>query len=176
MTEPHVEGNSLIPRDYSDGNLTQGNILIPRDYSDGNLTQFSDKFPPDLETLGVDQESFQQTISTINGYFEQAETVGCKTFVEGCVGCLSFFTLYLCWENHYSRVMGELALFLTKENKKYSEWNVEWKNPLQNGLLHLEILHHADSDEAKKKKKKSKKEGRVNDIENPKSRKQRKDL
>lgn len=50
-------------------------IQISRDYSNGNMTQFSDKFPAELENLGIDEELFQSTITKVNSYFEEAETV-----------------------------------------------------------------------------------------------------
>jgi hypothetical protein len=94
-------------------------IQIARDYSDGNLTQFSDKFPAELENLGIDEELFQSTISQgqqllrggRNGslYFHLVK-VNCGTFWEGCLGCLSFFTLYLCVENKYSQSHGRTSL------------------------------------------------------------------
>lgn len=80
-------------------------VIVERDYSmGGNITRFRHDFPSRLKLWDVTEEEFRRTIMEINRLFSEAESLGCITFFEGCVGCLSLFSLFLCYENHYQKV------------------------------------------------------------------------
>lgn len=40
----------------------------------------------------------------INAIFEEAEDLSCMTFTEGCLGCLTGYTIHYCFKTHYERV------------------------------------------------------------------------
>ena len=40
----------------------------------------------------------------INAIFEEAEDLSCTTFTEGCLGCLTGYTIHYCFKTHYERV------------------------------------------------------------------------
>mmetsp|Transcript_21410 Transcript_21410/g.29956 ORF Transcript_21410/g.29956 Transcript_21410/m.29956 type:complete len:149 (-) Transcript_21410:2902-3348(-) len=124
-------------------------IVIPRDYSHtGNYTRFDTKFPPQLAKRDITPSEFEHTISQINNYFIEAESINFVTFLEGFLGCLSLFTIFLCYDNRYKKVVHDLESFLTEENKNvYRKKGLEILNPIGNGLLELEIrvLHPKES-------------------------------
>ncbi len=102
----------------------------------------------------ITKEEFTKTIKQINSYFQDAEEVTCTTFIEGCVGCLSFFSLFLCYTNHYkqvdiaikfpyvfAKVLRQLDEYLQSENETlYSKHGLEILNPLANGLLEVSFI------------------------------------
>ena len=52
----------------------------------------------------VDEATFRQTMEEINAIFEEAEDLSCMTFTEGCLGCLTGYTIHYCFKTHYERV------------------------------------------------------------------------
>jgi len=69
-------------------------IVIQRDYSRGTLTRFDETYPADLQGK-VTPEEYKGTIDQINDYFLEAETIDFSTFLDGCLGCLSLFSIFL---------------------------------------------------------------------------------
>lgn len=57
-------------------------------------------------TTQVTPEEYKHTIEAINTFFLEAETVDFRTFAEGCVGCLSLFSIFLCYDDKYKKVCG----------------------------------------------------------------------
>jgi len=79
------------------GGLKAGDkISIPRDYSRGIGIRFDETFPPDLEDV-IDPADFTETISRVNECFAEAEKANIYTFLEGCLGCLTFFFYFLMY-------------------------------------------------------------------------------
>jgi hypothetical protein len=112
--------------------MTSKKIFIQRDYSFGTAVRFSTDFPRELSGKvtsnkpltvwkecfwirfylpappppfkQVDEATFRQTMEEINAIFEEAEDLSCMTFTEGCLGCLTGYTIHYCFKTHYERV------------------------------------------------------------------------
>ena len=108
--------------------MTSKKIFIQRDYSFGTAVRFSTDFPRELSgkvtsnkvltvwkkllkfgfststPTQVDEATFRQTMEEINAIFEEAEDLSCMTFTEGCLGCLTGYTIHYCFKTHYERV------------------------------------------------------------------------
>jgi len=121
---------------------TDSRILIPRDYSHSvNVTCFDDTYPERLKQYGISEEQFKQTIRILNSLYFSSEETNCTTFMEGCVGCLSLFSLFLCYETNYKKVLRRIDIFLQQENDRiYAPKGLQILNPINNGLLELEII------------------------------------
>jgi len=52
----------------------------------------------------VEEASYRDTIEYINAMFEDAEALGCRTYTEGCLACLTGYTIHYCFKTHYERV------------------------------------------------------------------------
>jgi len=114
-------------------------IVVPRDYSI-YVTKFDETYPAELKKQKVSEDEFKHTIQRINELFKDAETLSWTTFCEGCVGCLTLFSIFLCYENQYKKIVRELDIFIESENERvYRKKGLELLNPISNGLLELEI-------------------------------------
>ncbi|KAG9488754.1 hypothetical protein GDO78_004989 [Eleutherodactylus coqui] len=80
-----------------------GKVFIQRDYTNGTLCQFQTKFPSELETR-VDRQQFEETVRTLNNLYAEAEKLGGQSYLEGCLACLTAYTIFLCMETHYEKV------------------------------------------------------------------------
>ncbi|MGH0179849.1 UNVERIFIED_CONTAM: hypothetical protein FKN15_002623, partial [Acipenser sinensis] len=90
-------------------------VFVQRDYSTGTTCQFQMKFLPELENR-IDRQQFEETVRTLNNLYAEAEKIGGKSYLEGCLACLTAYTIFLCMETHYEKVRAppcELA-FLKK--------------------------------------------------------------
>ena len=111
-------------------------FVVHRDYSNGLLTQWEDVFPAGLEEYGVSEDQFHNTIQTLNQMFSQTEYYGCTTCLESLVGCMTFYSYYLCFSGQYERGKKMIEIYLEEQNSTvYSE--VIWLNPFRNGLLNV---------------------------------------
>eukprot|EP01102_Stenamoeba_stenopodia_P010883 TRINITY_DN3319_c0_g1_i1.p1 TRINITY_DN3319_c0_g1~~TRINITY_DN3319_c0_g1_i1.p1 ORF type:complete len:125 (+),score=8.25 TRINITY_DN3319_c0_g1_i1:461-835(+) len=118
-------------------------VYVERDYTHGTLTQFNANSYPYSQLQGkITEEEFKTFIGRVNALFKQAETYNCWTCLEAFMGCASFFTLYLCYENRYEKMLKRLDVLIQQENTRIRDKGVEWLNPVKNGLLHLIILVH----------------------------------
>ncbi|MEQ2187442.1 60S acidic ribosomal protein P0, partial [Goodea atripinnis] len=52
----------------------------------------------------LDKQQFEETIQTLNNLYAEAEKLGGKSYLEGCLACLSAYTIFLCMETHYEKV------------------------------------------------------------------------
>lgn len=52
----------------------------------------------------VDKQQFEETIQTLNNLYAEAEKLGGKSYLEGCLACLTAYTIFLCMETHYEKV------------------------------------------------------------------------
>lgn len=117
-------------------------VTLQRDYSQGTEpTRFQRAIPKELEDRGVTEAEFLNLVDATNDIFREAETVGWKTLVEGLLGWLTFFSLFLFYDNTYKRQMKRLELFLHDQNAQvFLPKGVRVKNPLFNGLLYMEFV------------------------------------
>uniref|UniRef100_A0A5F8HAC9 Golgin subfamily A member 7 n=1 Tax=Monodelphis domestica TaxID=13616 RepID=A0A5F8HAC9_MONDO len=79
-----------------------GKVFIQRDYSSGTRCQFQTKFPAELETR-IDRQQFEETVRTLNNLYAEAEKLGGQSYLEGCLACLTAYTIFLCMETHYEK-------------------------------------------------------------------------
>lgn len=54
--------------------------------------------------LQLDKQQFEETIQTLNNLYAEAEKLGGKSYLEGCLACLTAYTVFLCMETHYEKV------------------------------------------------------------------------
>ena len=79
-------------------------VFVDRDYSSGmEPTRFHRGIPKELEDRGITEDEFLTLVDGINDIFKEAETIGWKTFLEGLLGWLTFFTLFLFYDNTYKK-------------------------------------------------------------------------
>lgn len=52
----------------------------------------------------IDKQQFEETIQTLNNLYAEAEKLGGKSYLEGCLACLTAYTVFLCMETHYEKV------------------------------------------------------------------------
>uniref|UniRef100_A0A8C6HRQ9 Golgin subfamily A member 7 n=1 Tax=Mus spicilegus TaxID=10103 RepID=A0A8C6HRQ9_MUSSI len=97
-----------------------GKVFIQRDYSSGTRCQFQTKFPAELENR-IDRQQFEETVRTLNNLYAEAEKLGGQSYLEGCLACLTAYTIFLCMETHYEKVWLHLcsvkSLNTMKEDK-----------------------------------------------------------
>lgn len=43
-------------------------------------------------------------MQTLNNLYAEAEKLGGKSYLEGCLACLTAYTIFLCMETHYEKV------------------------------------------------------------------------
>ncbi|KAG2469098.1 GOGA7 protein, partial [Polypterus senegalus] len=77
-------------------------VFIQRDYASGTMCQFQTKFPPELENR-IDKQQFEETVRTLNNLYMEAEKLGGQSYLEGCLACLTAYTIFLCMETHYEK-------------------------------------------------------------------------
>ncbi|XP_040270480.1 golgin subfamily A member 7 [Bufo bufo] len=121
-----------------------GKVFIQRDYTNGTLCQFQTKFPSELETR-VDRQQFEETIRTLNNLFAEAEKLGGQSYLEGCLACLTAYTIFLCMETHYEKVLKKIAKFIQEQNEKiYAPQGLLLTDPIERGLRVIEITIYED--------------------------------
>uniref|UniRef100_A0A668SQC7 Golgin subfamily A member 7 n=1 Tax=Oreochromis aureus TaxID=47969 RepID=A0A668SQC7_OREAU len=77
-------------------------VFIQRDYSSGTMCQFQTKFPSELENR-IDKQQFEETVRALNNMYAEAEKLGSQSYIEGCLACLTAYTVFLCMETHYEK-------------------------------------------------------------------------
>lgn len=65
-------------------------------------------------SLQVQESTYQDTIHHINGVFEEAEGLNCRNYAEGCLACLTGYTIHYCFKTNYERVSACLFIVLLK--------------------------------------------------------------
>ncbi|XP_039906022.1 golgin subfamily A member 7-like isoform X2 [Simochromis diagramma] len=78
-------------------------VFIQRDYSSGTMCQFQTKFPSELENR-IDKQQFEETVRALNNMYTEAEKLGSQSYIEGCLACLTAYTVFLCMETHYEKL------------------------------------------------------------------------
>ncbi|XP_063787949.1 golgin subfamily A member 7 [Pseudophryne corroboree] len=121
-----------------------GKVFIQRDYTNGTLCQFQTKFPSELETR-VDRQQFEETVRTLNNLFAEAEKLGGQSYLEGCLACLTAYTIFLCMETHYEKVLKKIAKYIQEQNEKiYAPQGLLLTDPIERGLRVIEITIYED--------------------------------
>nr|XP_014346387.1 PREDICTED: golgin subfamily A member 7B [Latimeria chalumnae] len=78
-------------------------VFVQRDYSEGTMCQFQTKFPAELESR-IERRLFEETVKTLNGYYTEAELIGGRSYLEGCLACATAYIIFLCMETCYEKV------------------------------------------------------------------------
>ncbi|XP_003228163.2 golgin subfamily A member 7 [Anolis carolinensis] len=119
-------------------------VFVQRDYSSGTKCQFQTKFPPELENR-LDRQQFEETVRTLNNLYAEAEKLGSQSYLEGCLACLTAYTIFLCMETHYEKVLKKIAKYVQEQNEKiYAPQGLLLTDPIERGLRVIEITIYED--------------------------------
>ncbi|XP_031152432.1 golgin subfamily A member 7 isoform X1 [Sander lucioperca] len=119
-------------------------VFIQRDYTKGTVCQFQTKFPSELETR-IDKQQFEETVQTLNNLYAEAEKLGSQSYVEGCLACLTAYTIFLCMETHYEKVLKKIAKYIQEQNDKiYAPRGLLLTDPIERGLRVIEVTIFED--------------------------------
>ncbi|XP_058268582.1 golgin subfamily A member 7 [Hemibagrus wyckioides] len=119
-------------------------VFVQRDYTSGTICRFQTKFPTELETR-IDKQQFEETIQTLNNLYAEAEKLGGKSYLEGCLACLTAYTIFLCMETHYEKVLKKIAKYIQEQNEKiYAPLGLLLTDPIERGLRVVEITIFED--------------------------------
>uniref|UniRef100_A0AAY4EHF1 Golgin subfamily A member 7 n=1 Tax=Denticeps clupeoides TaxID=299321 RepID=A0AAY4EHF1_9TELE len=119
-------------------------VFVQRDYTSGTICKFQTKFPTELETR-IDKQQFEETIQTLNNLYAEAEKLGGKSYLEGCLACLTAYTIFLCMETHYEKVLKNIAKYIQEQNEKvYAPLGLLLTDPIERGLRVVEITIFED--------------------------------
>ncbi|KAG7269433.1 hypothetical protein CRUP_012116 [Coryphaenoides rupestris] len=92
------------------------------------------KFPSELETR-MDKQQFEETVRTLNNLYAEAEKLGGQSYLEGCLACLTAYTVFLCMETHYEKVLKKIAKYIQEQNDKiYAPRGLLLTDPIERGL------------------------------------------
>ncbi|KAM9859045.1 golgin subfamily A member 7 [Aulostomus maculatus] len=119
-------------------------VFIQRDYRSGTICKFQTKFPAELESR-LDKQQFEETIQTLNNLYAEAEKLGGKSCLEGCLACLTAYTIFLCMETYYEKVLKKIAKYIKDQNEKiYAPRGLLLTDPIERGLRVVEITIFED--------------------------------
>jgi hypothetical protein len=114
-------------------------IFIQRDYTYGTAVRFSDEYPPDL-CPKIDENTFRQTIAEINGIFAEAEALNCNAYSEGCISCLSGYTVQFFFKTRYEKCIERASQYIQSENSRiYEPTGIILGDPMDRGLRCIEV-------------------------------------
>uniref|UniRef100_A0A8C5E9V6 Golgin subfamily A member 7 n=1 Tax=Gouania willdenowi TaxID=441366 RepID=A0A8C5E9V6_GOUWI len=109
-------------------------VFVQRDYSSGTHCRFLTKFPSELDSR-LDKQQFEETVQTLNNLYAEAEKLGGKSYLEGCLACLTAYTIFLCMETHYEKVLKKIAKYIKDQNEKiYAPRGLLLTDPIERGL------------------------------------------
>lgn len=115
-------------------------VFVQRDYSRGTACRFQTKFPPELEGK-LERSQFEHTVNHINGIFDNAERVGPRTYLEGCLGCATAYLIFLCIQTQYNKCLKRLAEYINEQNQNvFVPRGLMITNPMDRGLRVIEIV------------------------------------
>ncbi|EGG16483.1 diacylglycerol kinase protein DgkA [Cavenderia fasciculata] len=119
-------------------------VTVQRDYKE-YITRFERELPNEL-TGKVTQGEFNYTIDNINKLLARAEDIDARSVYEECIGCLTFFSIFLWYKDKYSKCVHKITKFIQEQNKTvYNNKGISWLNPMSNGFLKIEILVQTSS-------------------------------
>lgn len=140
-----MQSNSLHAGVIHGGNtpLTSSVInktFIQRDYSEGTAVKFQEKLPEELNGK-IMPEVFNKIMREVNNIFADAERLGARTYLEGCLGCLTAYLIFLCLESNYDKCLKRLHLYLENVNRMtLNPLGLHMINPMERGLRVIEVL------------------------------------
>lgn len=108
---------------------------VQRDYSRGTKIRFETTLPSDFEEH-ISQQEFGQFIDSLNEIYLDAEKL---KFCEGCLACLSAYTLYCCMETHKQKCMRRAREFISQQNELWKDRGMTVFDPMERGFRILEI-------------------------------------
>lgn len=123
-----------------DASRRNAKVFVERDYSRGTSCRFQTNFPPELDGK-IEQSQFEQTVNHINGIFDEAERVGPRTYLEGCMGCVTAYLIFLCIHTKYNKCLKRLAEYINEQNQNvFIPRGLMITNPMDRGLRVIEIV------------------------------------
>ncbi|CAL8347564.1 unnamed protein product [Lota lota] len=138
----HITTHSL--QDLRQQAAVAAKVFIQRDYTNGTVCQFQTKFPSELETR-IDKQQFEETVRTLNNLYAEAEKLGGQSYLEGCLACLTAYTVFLCMETHYEKVLKKIAKYIQEQNDKiYAPRGLLLTDPIERGLRVIEVTLFED--------------------------------
>uniref|UniRef100_A0A8C6X722 Golgin subfamily A member 7 n=1 Tax=Naja naja TaxID=35670 RepID=A0A8C6X722_NAJNA len=90
-------------------------------------------------------QQFEETVRTLNNLYAEAEKLGSQSYLEGCLACLTAYTIFLCMETHYEKVLKKIAKYIQEQNEKiYAPQGLLLTDPIERGLRVVEITIYED--------------------------------
>ncbi|XP_072238685.1 golgin subfamily A member 7 [Leuresthes tenuis] len=124
--------------------VASSKVFIQRDYSSGIICKFQTKFPSELD-LRLTKQQFEETIQTLNNLYAEAEKLGGESYLEGCLACMTAYTIFLCMETHYEKVLKKIARYIKDQNEKiFAPSGLLLTDPIERGLRVVEITIFED--------------------------------
>lgn len=93
--------------------------------------------------LQLDKQQFEETILALNNLYAEAEKLGGKSYLEGCLACLTAYTIFLCMETHYEKVKLVLGQVFTSIESTIAH-SVLPENPLNTSDHNIIIMYYKD--------------------------------
>ncbi|XP_064419197.1 golgin subfamily A member 7B [Latimeria chalumnae] len=119
-------------------------VFVQRDYSEGTMCQFQTKFPAELESR-IERRLFEETVKTLNGYYTEAELIGGRSYLEGCLACATAYIIFLCMETCYEKVLKKISAYIQEQNEKiYAPRGLLITDPIERGMRVIEISIYED--------------------------------
>ncbi|KAB0404347.1 hypothetical protein E2I00_005284 [Balaenoptera physalus] len=85
--------------------------------------------------LQIDRQQFEETVRTLNNLYAEAEKLGGQSYLEGCLACLTAYTIFLCMETHYEKVLKKVSKYIQEQNEKiYAPQGLLLTDPIERGL------------------------------------------
>ena len=69
-----------------------------------------------FSSLQIDRQQFEETVRTLNNLYAEAEKLGGQSYLEGCLACLTAYTIFLCMETHYEKVLKKVSKNIQEQN------------------------------------------------------------
>ncbi|XP_046850027.1 golgin subfamily A member 7-like [Xenia sp. Carnegie-2017] len=114
-------------------------VYVQRDYSRGTNCRFMSEMPVELQGR-IEVEIFLKTIERINEIMNDAEKIGCASYFENCLGCLTGYLSLLCVETQYEKALKRLTEYVNQQNDKiFVPKGLMITNPIEKGLRVIEI-------------------------------------
>ncbi|KAL0964623.1 hypothetical protein UPYG_G00326610 [Umbra pygmaea] len=114
-------------------------VFIQRDYSQGTICRFQTKFPSELDSR-IERNLFEDTIKTLNTYYVEAEKIGGQSYMEGCLACATAYTIFLCMETRYEKVLKKISAYIQEQNEKvYAPRGLLLTDPIERGMRVIEV-------------------------------------
>lgn len=88
-----------------------------------------------FSSLQIDRQQFEETVRTLNNLYAEAEKLGGQSYLEGCLACLTAYTIFLCMETHYEKVLKKVSKYIQEQNEKiYAPQGLLLTDPIERGL------------------------------------------